>query len=109
MTLFDISLPDLVTFLLLLSFSSWSLLKIYTQMETEIGVLKNRNALLSEWLQLAELQTGIPYYSSVAVSAVPHEHSNMFMRVVQNRVKALPFAPMFPPIPSNPSTGAPET
>jgi hypothetical protein len=108
MSLYDISLPDLIAFLILLSFSCWALLRLFKQLEEENDSLKTRNAHLAEWLQLAELQTGIPYYSSVAVSALPHEHSNMFARIVQNRLKTLPFARAFP-VPSNTSTGASDT
>lgn len=95
MSFLNISFVDLLTFVVLLSFSTWSLWKLYQDVETENTRLIARNAVLSEWLQMAELHTGIPYYSSVAVGAVPHELSGAFAQVVQRRVKALPYSPEF--------------
>ena len=90
MSLLNISLPDLLAFLLLLGFSCWSIIKLFMNLDAENGRLVARNRVLSEWLQMAELQTGIPYYSSVAIGSVPHELCDVFMLTVQHRVKALP-------------------
>lgn len=49
--------------------------------------LKERNRMLAGWLQLAELQTGTPYYSAIAAEAFPGEFQRSFSQVLQNQVK----------------------
>ena len=66
-------------------------------MDDENIRLKLRNATLAKWLQLAEIQTGIPYYSTIAVGAVPYESATRFMSVAQRRIFELPHAPCFAP------------
>jgi hypothetical protein len=97
MSLYNYSFPDILAFLIILSFACWSFWKILTDLEVENTQLKRRNATLAEWLQLAELQTGIPYYSTTAVGAVPNESAARFMTVAQRRILEMPNAPCFAP------------
>lgn len=98
MTFLNFSLPDFLAIMFLFGFSVWSLRRLFIQIEDENIHLRRRNAVLASWLQMAELQTGVPYYSSVATDAVSHEYSASFMQVVQNRVKTLPYAKVFTPV-----------
>ena len=97
MSLINYSFPDILAFLIILTCAGWSLWKLVTELDDENMRLKQRNATLSEWLQLAELQTGIPYYSTTAVGAVPHESAARFMSVAQRRILEMPNAPCFAP------------
>ena len=61
--------------------------KAFAALERENRVLKDRNWLLANHLQLAELRTGTPYYSSVAAQSVPGELNKHFFRSLQERVQ----------------------
>lgn len=63
--------------------------KAFVSMEKENRALKDRNWLLANHLQLAELRTGVPYYSSVASQSVPGELNKHFFRTLQSRVQQL--------------------
>jgi hypothetical protein len=49
--------------------------------------MKERNYMLAQMLQAAELQTGTPYYSSIAADATGFEDNRSFFRALQNRIK----------------------
>jgi hypothetical protein len=63
------------------------LYKMVMSIENENKRLKDRNFQLANWLQLAELQTGTAYYSSIAVDAVPGELNKLFSRTLQMRIQ----------------------
>ena len=105
MTIYNYSFPDTLAFIVILAFACWSLWKLVTEMDDENMRLKRRNATLAEWLQMAELQTGIPYYSTVALGAVPHESAARFMSVAQRRIFELPNAPCFATTPVSDTGG----
>jgi len=67
--------------------------KMIISVENENKQLKERNFQLAHWLQLAELQTGITYYSSIAVDAVPGEMNKHFSSFLQDRIQNMGVAP----------------
>ena len=72
-------------FMVFLSF--YLVYKAFTSLEKENKALKDRNWLLAHHLQLAELRTGVPYYSSVASQSVPGELNKHFFRALQERIQ----------------------
>jgi hypothetical protein len=60
---------------------------LLTHQETTVSRLKARNITLSSWLQIAEAQTGTPYYSAVACGAEPEEANPLFHTHLQNKIK----------------------
>jgi hypothetical protein len=66
-----------------LTFAIYTLIKV---MVAENQKLRSRNFTLAQMLQTAELQTGTPYYSSVAADATAGESSKVFLRQIQSRI-----------------------
>ena len=64
-------------------------------------LLKERNYMLAQMLQTAELQTGTPYYSSVAADATDYEYNRPFFTALQNRIK-YPQPPAQEPVADDP-------
>lgn len=71
----------------LVCFTLWAIYKFLKDQEIELRRLRERNYTLARWLQLAELQTGIAYYSAIANEAVPYEGNIAFFRALQERIK----------------------
>jgi hypothetical protein len=71
----------------LIAFTLWVSYKWAVSIEEENRRLKDRNFRLANWLQLAELQTGIAYYSAIGAEAVPGESNKVFYTTLQNRVR----------------------
>ena len=78
---------EYVAYFFFVFLSFYAVYKGYTSLEKENKALKDRNWLLSNHLQLAELRTGVPYYSSIAAQSVPGELNKHFFRVLQARIQ----------------------
>jgi hypothetical protein len=91
----------------LISFTLWAIYKFLKDQEAEMRRLRERNSTLARWLQLAELQTGIAYYSAIANEAVPYEGNVIFFRALQERIKNPGFAAPPPQEPQVEEPGEP--
>jgi hypothetical protein len=78
---------EYVVYFLFVFIAFYAVYKILASFEKENRTLKDRNWLLANHLQLAELRTGVPYYSSVAAQAVPGELNKHFFRALQARIQ----------------------
>lgn len=57
-----------------------------SMLDQENQQLRLRNHRLAYWLQLAEVQTGVPYYSATAIEALPYESNKMFYKQLQDQI-----------------------
>jgi hypothetical protein len=78
---------EYVAYFFFIFVSFYFVYKAFVSVEKENRALKDRNWLLANHLQLAELRTGVPYYSSVASQSVPGELNKHFFRALQSRVQ----------------------
>lgn len=60
---------------------------LFKQQEATIHRLKARTIVLSNWLQIAEIQTGTGYYSAVSTGAEPEETNPRFHTYLQDSIK----------------------
>lgn len=74
------------TYIALVCGATFLIYALIKSMAAENQKLKARNYTLAQMLQTAELQTGTPYYSSVAAEATTGESSKTFLRQIQSRI-----------------------
>lgn len=79
-------LHEYITYYALVCAAFYAIYRILRSLESENKHLKERNSLMANYLQTAELRTGVPYYSAIAAGSFPGEMSKHFRYVLQDRI-----------------------